>query len=368
MSSVRQEPASPVREPAGLGRPTASGAPDHEVFVSYSQRDKPVADAVVARLEQAGIRCWIAPRDVLPGRVWGKAIVDAIGSSRLMVVVLSGDANHSRQVLREVERAVAFDTVVVPFRIECIEPTGAMAYYLASEHWLDAMTPPLEAHIARLVDVAHALLDTASSAEEAAEETAGAEPSQVFVPPPPPAPPRPRSDRQRSRRPLVIAVVLAVLLVVAAGTAALLLLDGLAPAEPTVVGLDEVATGDCLLTPSAYADDPASFWGSEGMQWPLTMATVTCDAPHDAEVLFIGDGWDADMPYPGEASLARRYWAQCDTEFVLYTGVTVPQSELDYTGWLPSEESWRQGDREIACIGFDPSGQPLEGSIRQSGP
>ena len=98
------------------------------------------------------------------------------------------------------------------------------------------------------------------------------------------------------------------------------------------------------------------------------MTTVSCDAPHDAEVLFIGDDWDADMDYPDEASLDRRYWARCDTEFVLYTGVTFPQSPLDYTGWVPSEESWREGDREISCIAFDPYGQPLERSIRQSEP
>ena len=360
MSSVLQGPSSPGSDPAGADRQAHSGAPRREVFVSYSQRDKPVADAVVARLEQAGIRCWIAPRDVLPGRVWGEAIVDAIGSSRLMVVVLSGEANHSRQVLREVERAVAFDTVVVPFRIESVEPTGAMAYYLSSEHWLDAMTPPLEAHIGRLVDVAHALLGITPPATE---------PSEGFAPPPPPPPPtRPRGGGQRSRRHLVIAVLLTVLLAVAGTAAVVLLPGGPAPDETTVVELDDLAAGDCLLTPTAYQDDSVSFWGSEEMPFPSAMTTVPCDTPHDAEVLFIGDGWDADMPYPGDASLDRRYWSQCDTEFVLSTGVTLPQSPLDYTGWLPTEESWRDGDRQIACIAFDPSGQPMEGSIRQSEP
>jgi hypothetical protein len=141
-------------EPAG-----AVGS-SHDVFVSYSTRDKPAADAIVARLEQDGIRCWMAPRDVIPGEVWGEAIVEAIETSRLMVVILSGEANQSAQVIREVERAVANDVVVIPFRIESIEPTGAMAYYLASEHWLDAMTPPLETHIAQLVKVAKALLES----------------------------------------------------------------------------------------------------------------------------------------------------------------------------------------------------------------
>jgi hypothetical protein len=151
-------------------------APAHDVFVSYSARDKPVADAIVSRLEQEGVRCWVAPRDVIPGTVWADAIVQGIDTSRLMVVVLSGEANESRQVIREVERAVANDVVVVPFRIESVEPTGAMAYYLASEHWLDAMTPPLESHIARLVTVAHALLETAPPSAGVAPAVAAPEP------------------------------------------------------------------------------------------------------------------------------------------------------------------------------------------------
>jgi hypothetical protein len=122
----------------------------HDVFVSYSTKDKPVADAVVAGLESKGIRCWVAPRDVVPGSSWGDSIVSAIQGSRFMVIILSGNSNQSKQVVREVERAVAKNVIIIPFRIEDIDPTGAMAYFLSTEHWLDAITPPLESHIAKL--------------------------------------------------------------------------------------------------------------------------------------------------------------------------------------------------------------------------
>ena len=151
-----------------VGPSGGMGSRLHQLFVSYSSRDKPVADAIVARLEQAGIRCWFAPRDVLPGMNWAQAIVDAIGSTRLMVVVLSGEANRSQQVLREVGRAISTGVVVIPFRIEAVEPTDAMAYYLASEHWLDALTPPLDDHIARLLQVVETFLDGASATGTAA--------------------------------------------------------------------------------------------------------------------------------------------------------------------------------------------------------
>lgn len=122
----------------------------HDVFVSYSQQDKAVADAVVARLEQEETRCWIAPRDITPGTSWGEAIVEAIAGSRIMVLVLSAESNRSRQVIREVQRAVADDVIILPFRIDDTDPTGAMAYFLGTEHWLDALTPPMERHIAKL--------------------------------------------------------------------------------------------------------------------------------------------------------------------------------------------------------------------------
>lgn len=130
----------------------------HDVFVSYSQQDKPTADAVVARLEQDGIRCWMAPRDIVPGTSWGDAIVTAIAGSKVMVLILSANSNRSRQVVREVERAVAGDVIILPFRIESVDPTGAMAYFLGTEHWLDALTPPLERHIARLAQTTATLL------------------------------------------------------------------------------------------------------------------------------------------------------------------------------------------------------------------
>jgi hypothetical protein len=66
----------------------------HDVFVSYSSKDKPVADAVCATLEARSIRCWIAPRDILPGTDYGAAIVDAITQSRFMVLVLSANFRY----------------------------------------------------------------------------------------------------------------------------------------------------------------------------------------------------------------------------------------------------------------------------------
>ena len=79
----------------------------HEIFISYSVKDKEIADAICTHLEARGLPCWVAPRDILPGVTWGEAIVNAIHESKVMVLVLSSSSNDSGQVLREVERAVS---------------------------------------------------------------------------------------------------------------------------------------------------------------------------------------------------------------------------------------------------------------------
>ncbi len=130
----------------------------HDVFISYASGDKSIADAACAILESRSIRCWIAPRDVLPGTLYAKSIVDAITSSRTVVLVFSAGANASSHVLREVERAVNAGIPVVPFRIEDVTPSRSMEYFISTSHWLDALTPPVEHHLHRLADVVVRLL------------------------------------------------------------------------------------------------------------------------------------------------------------------------------------------------------------------
>jgi hypothetical protein len=131
----------------------------HDVFVSYSAKDKPTADAVCATLESRGIRCWIAPRDILPGMDWGEAIIDAINSSRAIVLVFSSNANESRQIKREVERAVAKGIPIIPFRIEDVPLSKSLEYLISTPHWLDALTPPMERHVQYLAHTIHLLLN-----------------------------------------------------------------------------------------------------------------------------------------------------------------------------------------------------------------
>jgi predicted phosphodiesterase len=124
----------------------------HDVFISHSAKNEETASAVCAALEAAGIRCWIAPRDIVPGVEWSEAIVNGISGSRVMVLILTSDANASRQVRREVQMACESGITVIPFRVEDVQPSTALRYYLTSVHYLDAVTPPLEQHLGPLAD------------------------------------------------------------------------------------------------------------------------------------------------------------------------------------------------------------------------
>jgi formylglycine-generating enzyme required for sulfatase activity len=135
-----------------------NSSPTHDVFVSYSSKDKNWADAACAVLERHRVRCWIAPRDITPGDEWGAAIVKGIHDSRMMVLIFSGHANDSGQVRREVERAISQGMNVLPVRIEDIRPEGAMEYALGNMHWLDAFTPPVKQQLEVLARSVQTLL------------------------------------------------------------------------------------------------------------------------------------------------------------------------------------------------------------------
>jgi hypothetical protein len=124
----------------------------HDVFISHSAKDKTIADAVCARLESEGIRCWIAPRDVMPGMEFGRCIIEAIKQVRIMVLVFTANANDSTPVRKEVERAVNHGVVILPFRVENVNPDGSLEFFLGGLHWLDALTPPLEGHLSILAE------------------------------------------------------------------------------------------------------------------------------------------------------------------------------------------------------------------------
>ncbi|MBQ8328103.1 MAG: TIR domain-containing protein [Lachnospiraceae bacterium] len=148
---------------------------DHDVFISYSSKNKNIADAIVADLEQNNIKCWYAPRDIYPGEDWAGAIKNAIGSTKIFVLVFTDESNRSHQVTNEVTLAVNGGKIIIPFRLSGSDMNDTLQYYLSSVHWLDAVSQPLNQNIETLRKQISALLDI----EESADKKAAAMPAGI---------------------------------------------------------------------------------------------------------------------------------------------------------------------------------------------
>lgn len=134
---------------AGLPSET-SARRRHDVFISYSREDKATADAVCAALEGAGIPCWIGPRDTQAG-AYGRSIMEAIQSARMLVLILSPHADRTPNVLTEVAEAFDRKLPLLPFRLANFTASEELRFYIRTQHWIDAFPPPAERHIATLV-------------------------------------------------------------------------------------------------------------------------------------------------------------------------------------------------------------------------
>jgi formylglycine-generating enzyme required for sulfatase activity len=124
----------------------------YDVFISFAEKDKKIAEEIRAKFEdEAGLSCWIAPRDIKPGQEWAEAIVEGVSQAQAMVLVLSKHANNSEHVVREVAQAVSHKIPILPFRIQSFEPSGQLAYYIDPVQRMDSFLPPRDADIDQLL-------------------------------------------------------------------------------------------------------------------------------------------------------------------------------------------------------------------------
>lgn len=110
------------------------------IFISYSSKEEKQAFQVCELLEKSGKKCYIAPRDIQPGKEYGEEIVKGIDGSKAVVLLLSENANHSPHVLREVERAVSKSIPILICKLEEVELTKSMEYFLMMHQWVNVRT------------------------------------------------------------------------------------------------------------------------------------------------------------------------------------------------------------------------------------
>ncbi len=127
-----------------------------DIFISYSSKDEKIANEICAYFEKEGVSCWIAPRNIEVGKEYGGEIIKGIEECKVFFLCLSGAANESQHVLREVERAVSRKLPIVVYQHEETTLSKSMEYFLASTQWF---VPGKEKGYAELVEIVKNIRD-----------------------------------------------------------------------------------------------------------------------------------------------------------------------------------------------------------------
>jgi hypothetical protein len=142
---------------AELGRVATSSGADGQrsgapapVFVSYASQDAAVANAVVENIEQHGIKCWIAPRDVTSGSHYADEAVGAIDGTKVLVLVLSEHAVASPHVGREIERVASKRQRIIGLRTDAAPLTRSFEYFLNESQWIHVAALGMPAALTKL--------------------------------------------------------------------------------------------------------------------------------------------------------------------------------------------------------------------------
>lgn len=128
-----------------------------DVFISHSSHEHDFAMEVCDLLEKDGVKCWIAPRDVIGGMPYAEEIVRAIRQCKIVLLIASASINASEQIMNEIEMAVNNSKIILPFKIDKIEYNDSYKYYLNRKHWIEAVPNPKDFYSLLLQEIKYLL-------------------------------------------------------------------------------------------------------------------------------------------------------------------------------------------------------------------
>lgn len=108
------------------------------IFISHSSADATVAKEMCTFIENNNATCFIAPRDIRSGKEYAEEIINGINTADAMVLIMTEKANKSPHVLREVERAVSRSIPILVYKLEDVELTKSMEYFLMTHQWISS--------------------------------------------------------------------------------------------------------------------------------------------------------------------------------------------------------------------------------------
>ena len=115
------------------------------IFISHSSKEADIAKALCSAIEKSGQGCFLAPRDIRSGYEYAEEIAAGIDRADAVLLLLSKASNSSPHVLREVERAVSKSIPIIVYKLEEVELTKSMEYFLMTHQWMMADKDSYEA-------------------------------------------------------------------------------------------------------------------------------------------------------------------------------------------------------------------------------
>lgn len=112
------------------------------IFISYSSKNTEIAEKARDYLEENGLNCWMAPRDIKTSDNYAQEIMDGLINAKMVLLVFSKDSHDSKYVRQELNNAFIRDKPILPFRIDDTLPSGRVEFFLRNQQWLDASSDP----------------------------------------------------------------------------------------------------------------------------------------------------------------------------------------------------------------------------------
>jgi hypothetical protein len=157
----------------------------HDVFISHAYKDKSIAEAICGKLESAGLKCWIVTRDISRHEDWTEATRNAIESSRVIVLILSENANAAPHLEKEIAHAFYRRRIIIPLRLAETLPRREILFYLSNIPWFNALNPPseeqLEALTARIKGLMPVPAGEVASSQSESKKAATLSPSNSWL-------------------------------------------------------------------------------------------------------------------------------------------------------------------------------------------
>ena len=107
-----------------------------DVFISYSSKDKEIAERIALDVKQLGLSVFY-DKELVPGEVWGPRLAQELRRARYVLILLSPAYTESRWARRELEAAVLSEPEGGPRIVPIIVQGSEVPAFLRDRHYAD---------------------------------------------------------------------------------------------------------------------------------------------------------------------------------------------------------------------------------------